>query len=141
MVGRPVIQLETAIGAGLENFDGAKGLVVGRERFLPVKNTSDLLLIQSGLFVFENGRMIRNPTHNQKTLPLIDWKAPFTDLEEFQKRVPVIPDIRELETLEMEGDVTFEGEISLKGQVTLVGNEKPVRISPGTCLKNCQIIQ
>lgn len=141
VVGRPVIQLETAIGAGLENFDGAKGLVVGRERFLPVKNTSDLLLIQSGLFVFENGRMIRNPTHNQKTLPLVDWKAPFTDLEEFQKRVPVIPDIQELETLEMEGDVTFEGEISLKGHVTLVGNEKPVRISPGTCLNNRQIIQ
>ena len=141
VVGRPVVQLETAIGAGLESFDDAKGLVVGRDRFLPVKNTSDLMLIQSGLFVFENGRMIRNPTHNQKTLPLVDWKAPFSDLEEFQKRVPVIPDMRELESLEMEGDVTFEGEVSLKGRVTLVGNEKPVRIPSGTCLENRQIIQ
>lgn len=141
VVGRPVVQLETAIGAGLESFDDAKGLVVGRDRFLPVKNTSDLMLIQSGLFVFENGRMIRNPIHNQKTLPLVDWKAPFTDLEEFQKRVPIIPDMRELESLEMEGDVTFEGEVSLKGRVTLVGNEKPVRISSGTCLENHQIIQ
>ena len=141
VVSRPVIQLETAIGAGLENFEGAKGLVVGRDRFLPVKNTSDLMLIQSGLFVFESGRMTRNPTLNQKTLPLITWKAPFTNLEEFQKRIPIIPDMRELESLEMEGDVYFEGEVSLKGRVTLIGTDKPVRIPSGTCLENRQIIQ
>ncbi len=140
-VGRPVIQLETAIGAGLENFEGAQGLVVGRDRFLPVKNTSDLMLLQSGLFVFENGRMTRNPTCGQKSLPLIDWKEPFTELEEFQKRIPVIPDMRELEFLEMAGDVSFEGEVSLKGRVTLIGNGKPVRIPSGTCLENRQIIQ
>ncbi len=141
VVGRPVIQLETAIGAGLESFDGAKGLVVGRDRFLPVKNTSDLMLIQSGLFVFENGRMIHRPTLNQKSLPLITWKAPFTNLEEFQKRIPIIPDMGGLEFLEMEGDVTFEGEVSLKGRVTLIGNDKPVRIPSGACLENRQIIQ
>jgi UTP--glucose-1-phosphate uridylyltransferase len=141
VVGRPVVQLETAIGAGLENFDGAKGLVVGRDRFLPVKNTSDLMLLQSGLFVFESGRMNLNPTLNQKKLPLIVWKAPFTDLEEFQKRIPFIPDMRELEFLEVEGDVTFEGEVALKGRVTLIGNEKPICIPSGTCLENRQIIQ
>jgi UTP--glucose-1-phosphate uridylyltransferase len=141
VVGRPVIQLETAIGAGLENFDGALGLVVGRDRFFPVKNTSDLMLLQSDLFVFESGRITRNPTSSQKTLPLITWKEPFTDLEEFQKRIPIIPDIQELQFLEMKGDVTFEGEVSLKGSVTLVGNEKPVRIPSGTCLENRQIIQ
>jgi UTP--glucose-1-phosphate uridylyltransferase len=141
VVGRPVIQLETAIGAGLESFDGAKGLVVGRDRFLPVKNTSDLMLLQSGLFVFESGRMTRNPTCNQKKLPLIAWKSPFTNLGEFQKRIPVIPDMRELEFLEMEGDVYFEGEVLLKGRVTLIGNNKPVRIPAETCLENHQIIQ
>ena len=141
VAGRPIIQLETAIGAGLESFDGAKGLVVGRDRFLPVKNTSDLMLIQSNLFVFENGRMVRNPTFNQKTLPLVTWKAPFTDLEEFQKRIPVIPDMRELQFLEMAGEVYFEGEVSLKGRVTLIGNDKPVHIPLGTCLENRQIIQ
>ena len=140
-VGRPVIQLETAIGAGLESFDEAIGLVVGRDRFLPVKNTSDLMLIQSGLFVFEGGRMALNPTLNQKNLPRVTWKAPFTNLEEFQKRIPVIPDMGELESLEMEGDVCFEGEVSLKGRVTLIGNDKPIRIPSGTCLENCQIIQ
>jgi UTP--glucose-1-phosphate uridylyltransferase len=141
VVGRPVIQLETAIGAGLENFDGAKGLVVGRDRFFPVKNTSDLMLLQSDLFVFEDGRITRNPTCYQRTLPLVSWKEPFTRLEEFQKRIPMIPDMRELEYLEMEGDVYFEGEVSLKGRVTLIGHKKPIRIPTGTCLENRQIIQ
>jgi len=141
VVGRPVIQLETAIGAGLESFDGALGLVVERDRFFPVKNTSDLMLLQSGLFVFESGRIVHGPTYSQKTLPLITWREPFTDLEEFQKRIPIVPDIRELEFLEMEGDVTFEGEVSLKGRVILTGNEKPVRIPSGTSLINRQILQ
>jgi UTP--glucose-1-phosphate uridylyltransferase len=141
VVGRPIVQLETAIGAGLESFDGAKGLVVGRDRFLPVKNTSDLMLLQSGLFVFENGRMILNPTYGRKILPAVTWKEPFTNLEEYQKRIPIIPDISELESLEMEGDVTFEGEVSLKGRVTLIGNGKPIRIPPGTSLENRKIIQ
>jgi UTP--glucose-1-phosphate uridylyltransferase len=141
VVGRPIIQLETAIGSGLECFDEAKGLVVGRDRFLPVKNTSDLMLLQSSLFVFENGRMILNPTYGRKNLPDIVWKEPFINLEEFQKRIPVIPDLLELESLVMEGDVTFEGEASLKGRVSLIGNDKPVRIPSGTCLDNRQIIQ
>jgi UTP--glucose-1-phosphate uridylyltransferase len=141
VVGRPVIQLETAIGSGLECFDEAKGLVVGRDRFLPVKNTSDLMLLQSSLFVFENGLMILNPTCGRKTLPIVVWKEPFTQLEEFQKRIPVIPEMQELESLEMKGDVTFEGEVTLKGHVTLIGNDKPIRIPPGTWLENRQIIQ
>ena len=141
VAGRPVIQLETAIGAGLESFDGAKGMVVGRDRFLPVKNTSDLMLVQSGLFLFENGRMVRNPTHARKTLPLIRWQEPFTRLEEFQNRIPVIPDLLELESLEIEGDVRFEGEVSLKGRVTLIAKDRPIRIPAGTCLENREIVQ
>eukprot|EP00824_Muranothrix_gubernata_P000477 TRINITY_DN1053_c0_g1_i2.p1 TRINITY_DN1053_c0_g1~~TRINITY_DN1053_c0_g1_i2.p1 ORF type:complete len:434 (+),score=66.21 TRINITY_DN1053_c0_g1_i2:38-1303(+) len=43
--GAPVIQLEEAIGAAIQSFK-AVGLCVPRSRFLPVKNTSDLLAIQ-----------------------------------------------------------------------------------------------
>ena len=141
VAGRSVIQLETAIGAGLGNFGGEKGLVVERDRFFPVKNTSDLMLLQSDLFVFQNGRMKRNPTSGKNGLPLITWKEPFTNLEEFQSRIPIIPEMQDLERLEMEGDVSFEGKISLKGRVTLVGHETPIRIPSGTCLENRQIIQ
>lgn len=139
--GRPVIQLETAIGGGLECFDGARGIVVGRNRFRPVKNTSDLMLIQSDLFVFKDGEMLRNSAYGGKELPVVKWNEPFVDLGEYRKRIPVIPDIGELEFLEIEGDVRFEGKVSLKGRVILIAKDKPVIIPAGVCLENYQIIQ
>ena len=39
-----VYQLETAMGAAIESFAGARAISVGRERFAPVKTTSDLLI-------------------------------------------------------------------------------------------------
>eukprot|EP00961_Rhodomonas_salina_P023712 318632-Rhodomonas_salina.1 len=38
-----VFQLETAMGAAIESFAGAGAIVVGRERFAPVKTCADLL--------------------------------------------------------------------------------------------------
>ena len=139
--GRPVIQLETAIGSALECFEGAKGIVVGRERFLPVKNTSDLLLIQSNLFFLEKGRLVKNPQLNSRGLPLIRWREPFTQLEEYQKRFPVIPDLSNLESLEIEGDVRFEGAVSLKGKISLISKKEPIIIPAGSVLENQSIVQ
>ncbi|RWW14579.1 hypothetical protein BHE74_00029652 [Ensete ventricosum] len=44
--GVKVLQLETAAGAAIRFFDNAIGINVPRSRFLPVKATSDLLLVQ-----------------------------------------------------------------------------------------------
>merc|ERR1712051_1064171 len=38
----PVLQLETAMGAAISCFEGASAIVIPRERFAPVKTTSDL---------------------------------------------------------------------------------------------------
>ena len=47
----PVIQIETAMGAAIGVFDGAVALHVPRHRFLPVKTTSDLLVLRSDAYV------------------------------------------------------------------------------------------
>ena len=44
-----IIQLETAAGAAMKYFDRAVGINFPRSHFLPVKKTSDLLLIKSDL--------------------------------------------------------------------------------------------
>eukprot|EP00731_Ephydatia_muelleri_P038258 Em0695g4a len=51
--GFNVIQLETAAGAAIQNFKGAMGINVPRRRFLPVKTTSDLLVVMSNLFTLD----------------------------------------------------------------------------------------
>merc|ERR1712038_550537 len=48
--GVNVIQLETAVGAAMKCFEKGIGINVPRSRFLPVKKSSDLLLIMSNLY-------------------------------------------------------------------------------------------
>jgi UDP-N-acetylglucosamine pyrophosphorylase len=45
-----VFQLETAMGAAIECFEGAGAIVVPRSRFAPVKTTSDLLALRSDAY-------------------------------------------------------------------------------------------
>jgi len=59
--GLNVIQLETAVGAAMKCFENASGINVPRSRFLPVKKTSDLLLVMSNLYSLENGSLIMSP--------------------------------------------------------------------------------
>ena len=45
-----VIQIETAMGAAIEVFEGARTIEVGRDRFVPVKTTNDLLVLRSDIY-------------------------------------------------------------------------------------------
>ncbi len=139
--GRQVLQLETAIGAGMDHFKGAIGLVVERSRFLPVKNTSDLLMIQSDLFHLQNSSLVRNPARTDPALPQIQWKPPLDQLEEFHRRIPVPPSLIGLEKLEIEGDVRFQGAATLEGKVKLDGTRQALEIEEGAILKDQTITQ
>ena len=69
--GVNVIQLETAAGAAIKNFGGAVGINVPRSRFLPVKKTSDLLVVMSNLFQLRDGTLVQNPARLYPELPLV----------------------------------------------------------------------
>lgn len=69
--GLRVIQLETAVGAAMKCFDGAIGINVPRSRFLPVKKTSDLLLVMSNLYGLKGGSLVMSPQRMFPTTPLV----------------------------------------------------------------------
>ncbi|CAI5950341.1 unnamed protein product [Closterium sp. NIES-64] len=75
--GVKVLQLETAAGAAMKFFDRAIGVNVPRSRFLPVKATSDLLLVQSDLYTVEDGLVTRNPARTAAANPTIDLGPEF----------------------------------------------------------------
>lgn len=131
-----VVQLETAIGSALDCFDGAVGLSVSRDRFMPVKKTEDLLLIQSNLFNLEGGRLVRNNQRKAHHLPEIKFGKPFDQVEAFQKCFSSMPDLLELESLELAGQVHFEGNSSLKGKVKLNGINQVLHIDNGRQIEN-----
>jgi len=55
----PVIQLEVAMGAAIECFDGSQALEVPRSRFAPVKTTGDLLALRSDAYEIDAGGRVR----------------------------------------------------------------------------------
>jgi len=69
--GVPVIQLETAAGAAIKHFKGAHGVNVPRNRFLPVKSCSDLLLIKSDIYSLQHGQLVINEQRMFETTPVI----------------------------------------------------------------------
>ncbi|KAM3712998.1 hypothetical protein ACJW31_01G221600 [Castanea mollissima] len=138
--GIKVLQLETAAGAAIRFFDNAIGNNVPRSRFLPVKATSDLLLVQSDLYTLEDGFVIRNKERTNPANPSIELGPEFKKVGNFLNRFKSIPSIVELDSLKVTGDVWFGANITLKGKVTIVA--KPgakLEIPDGAVLENKEI--
>ncbi|KAJ0098500.1 hypothetical protein Patl1_20999 [Pistacia atlantica] len=132
--GVKVLQLETAAGAAIRFFDHAIGINVPRSRFLPVKATSDLLLVQSDLYTLADGFITRNPARKNPANPSIELGPEFkkvkicfshavlldvSQVANFLSRFKSIPSIIELDSLKVTGDVWFGANITLKGKVTI----------------------
>ena len=134
--GTPAIQLETAIGSGLECFEGSVGLTVSRERFLPVKKTDDLLLVRSNLFTMNQGKLLRNPERKSHHLPTIKLGDHLQNIDNFENSFPIIPNLIDLDELIINGDVRFSGSACLKGRVCLEGLNKPLTLPSEATIDN-----
>ncbi|KAK1273097.1 UTP--glucose-1-phosphate uridylyltransferase [Acorus gramineus] len=117
--GVKVLQLETAAGAAIRFFDHAIGVNAPRSRFLPVKASSDLLLVQSDLYTVSDGFVVRNKARTNPENPSIELGPEFKKVADFQRRFKSIPSIVELDSLKVTGDVWFGAGITLKGKVTI----------------------
>jgi len=136
--GLNVIQLETAVGAAMKSFEGGLGINVPRSRFLPVKKTSDLLLVMSNLYSLRNGSLVMSPQRMFPTTPLVKLgDNHFSKVKEFVSRFATIPDLIELDHLTVSGDVTFGRDVSLKGTVIIIANHGDrIDIPSGAVLEN-----
>jgi UTP--glucose-1-phosphate uridylyltransferase len=136
-LGREVIQLEIAAGAFIECFTHARGVNVDRSRFLPVKSTSDLFIVQSNLYELENGFLVMNTKRPFPSVPLVKLGEEFKKVSDYQKRFKDIPNIIELDQLTVSGDVTFGSGVELRGNVIIVANHgSRIDIPSGAILEN-----
>ena len=127
-----VIQMETAMGAAVGVFEGARGIEVGRERFAPVKTTNDLLVLRSDCYeVTDDWRVVLSGDRDAQ--PGVDLDPPYYKLlEDFEARFPEgPPSLLEAERLVVRGDVTFGAGVIVSGAVEVEG---PAEISAGTRL-------
>ncbi|GFZ18480.1 UDP-glucose pyrophosphorylase 2 [Actinidia rufa] len=138
--GVKVLQLETAAGAAIRFFDNAIGINVPRSRFLPVKATSDLLLVQSDLYTLNDGFVTRNPARANPANPSIELGPEFKKVANFLNRFKTIPSIIELDSLKLTGDVVFGAGVTLKGKVFIAAKHGvKLEIPDGDVIENKEI--
>ncbi|MFS0702097.1 UTP--glucose-1-phosphate uridylyltransferase [Cellulomonas sp. 179-A 4D5 NHS] len=124
----PVVQIESAMGAAIEVFDGAVVLEVDRSRFLPVKTTNDLLVLRSDVY---------RSTEDHRLEAVVD--APFVDLDSthyktigtFDERIPVAPSLAGASALRVQGDWTFGRDVVVTGDARLSDPGEPSTVPDG----------
>jgi UTP--glucose-1-phosphate uridylyltransferase len=128
-----VYQLETAMGAAIGVFEGARAIRVPRSRFVPVKKTSDLLVLRSDAYVLADGARIEL-AEGRSQAPLVELDDDhFKLLADFDARFPAgPPSLAEAERLEVVGDVTFGRGVAVRGSVCVEG---PRRVEDGERLE------
>lgn len=111
-----VVQIETAMGAAVQVFDGATAIEVDRSRFLPVKTTNDLLLLRSDVYGVGDDFRVRATVEP----PLVNLdKRYFGTIADFEARIPHVPSLAGAETFTVRGDWSFGADVVVTGEVTL----------------------
>ena len=131
--GPEVVQLESAMGAAIGAFDGARAICVPRTRFAPVKTTDDLLVLRSDVYrLADDARVERNPAREGPD-PFVELdRKLFGHLSDFDVRFPAgPPSLVACERFVVRGDVTFGAGVVAGRVVELDG---PQRIPDGARL-------
>ncbi|MCB5255026.1 MAG: UTP--glucose-1-phosphate uridylyltransferase [Candidatus Cloacimonetes bacterium] len=126
--GTEVYQLETAMGAAISSFAGARAVIVPRQRFAPVKKTDDLLSIWSDAYELNDQYQIRLKQSMPKP-PYIELDPRYYgNIEQMQKRFESPPSLSGCKELKIEGDVSFGADVICDGRVNIKA-VSPVKIS------------
>jgi UTP--glucose-1-phosphate uridylyltransferase len=129
-----VFQLETAMGAAVGVFDGARPVRVPRQRFSPVKTTEDLLALRSDAYVLADDARVELAPSRGGRPPVVDLDDEYYKLlRDFDARFPDgAPALVDCDRIAVEGDVRFGRDVVVRGTVTVRG---PRTVEDGAVLE------
>jgi UTP--glucose-1-phosphate uridylyltransferase len=126
-----VIQIETAMGAAIEVFEGARAIEVDRSRFLPVKTTNDLLALRSDAYEVADTGEVRLAA-GRADAPYVELDPVYKLVADFDDRFPHgPPSLRDARRLVVRGDWTFGRDVTVVGDAVV---EPPTTGEPGRIL-------
>jgi UDP-N-acetylglucosamine pyrophosphorylase len=124
----PVIQLESAMGAAIECFEGSVAIDVPRSRFAPVKTTGDLLALRSDAYeVLENGQVRLHPSRRGKP-PVISLSDEYKLVDSIDELG--VPSLIGCRSLKVTGTVRFEPAVIIEGDVEVANPGAETRTIP-----------
>jgi UTP--glucose-1-phosphate uridylyltransferase len=126
-----VFQLETAMGAAIEVFEGARAIEVPRTRFAPVKTTDDLLALRSDAYRLTDDARVELV---REAVPIVTLDPDhFKLMRDFEERFPDgPPSLAACDRFEVVGDVRFGAGVVARGSVKVEG---PRVVEDGTVLE------
>jgi UTP--glucose-1-phosphate uridylyltransferase len=133
----PVLQLESAMGAAISCFPGARAIRVPRSRFAPVKTTADLLAVRSDAYVLDDAFHVTPAPDRMAGPPDITLDPAFyTRVDDFESRIPEPPSLRECVSLAVRGDVRFGRGVTVRGRVVVEARPgETLRVPDGAVLE------
>jgi hypothetical protein len=123
-----VIQLESAMGAAIGEFDRATAVVVPRTRFAPVKATADLLALRSDVYRVTGEDRLVLIEERRGQPPVVDLDGEhYKLLSDFEALFPAgVPSLRDCESLRIRGRVRFESGVVCRGRVEFLAGKDGV---------------
>ena len=123
-----VFQLETAMGAAIECFDGAMAIEVQRNRFSPVKTTADLLAVRSDAYDLDaEFRLELRPERNGAP-PDVKLSDHYKLVDQFELLVTHgMPSLVRCNCLTIEGKMEFEPGVAIVGDVKFVARGDEIK--------------
>ena len=120
-----VIQIETAMGAAIEVFEGSRTIEVGRDRFVPVKTTNDLLVLRSDCYRLDESSVLHQVPDE---VPFVDLAADYKLVGGFDRLVEEVPSLAKARSLTVEGEWTFGPGVRVVGEARLSADGAPGRV-------------
>jgi UTP--glucose-1-phosphate uridylyltransferase len=133
-----VVQLETAMGAAIDVWAGARAVRVPRTRLAPVKTTDDLLVVRSDAYALTEGSRLELVPERGGRAPVVRLDPPhFKLVDDFEARFARgAPSLVACERLEVDGDVSFGAGVVVRGRVTVAAvGPGPLAVPDGAVLE------
>jgi UDP-N-acetylglucosamine pyrophosphorylase len=113
-----VYQLETAMGAAIQCFTGARAVCVPRSRFFPVKTCSDLLLLRSDAVEINEAGLMSLAPECKGVAPIVQLDSKLYKLVDSLDALGV-PSLKNVSKLTVTGPYHFADCEPLSGEVTV----------------------
>ncbi len=124
----PVFQLESAMGAAIECFDGSLAIDVPRSRFAPVKSSGDLLALRSDAYVVsDEGKVTLHESRGGKP-PILSLSDEYKLVDSLEALG--VPSLRECESLTIDGAVQFDPGVEIRGNVKVSNRGGETKVIP-----------